>query len=319
MAGMWCVLPAEDATTLDVTLDAAARNARARGDRRTTDQLRADVLTALASQALATGRVGPPPARSCTCPGDRDPDSTRTSPHTKARCDARRCCGEPRDGAQAAGDQTSTHRPPDDGYRLGRIGGRRPQIRVTVPLGVLLPDAPTPHRGDDDPAGAWDPLVHAIDPTCVAELDGYGPLTPAVARALALGGTWTRLVTDPASGVVRDVGRTRYRPPSDLADLVRARDRTCVRPGCGVPAGTCDLDHSLAYHLGGPTAEENLGALCPTDHGMKTAGGYRVEQPSPGVFDFRLPTGHGYRREPDGSTTHLTTSIRASEDAPPPF
>lgn len=95
----------------------------------------------------------------------------------------------------------SVPQPPDHGYPLGRIGGRRPQIRVTVPLGVLLPEAPTPHRRDDDPAGVWDPLAHAIDPAQVAELDGYGPLTPAVARALALGGTWTGLVTDPASPI----------------------------------------------------------------------------------------------------------------------
>uniref|UniRef100_UPI002852BDF9 DUF222 domain-containing protein n=2 Tax=Actinomyces oris TaxID=544580 RepID=UPI002852BDF9 len=39
------------------------------------------------------------------------------------------------------------------------------------------------------------------------------------AWALAAGGTWRRLVTDPASGVVIDVGRTRYRPPAGLADL----------------------------------------------------------------------------------------------------
>ncbi|WP_309343985.1 DUF222 domain-containing protein, partial [Actinomyces oris] len=45
------------------------------------------------------------------------------------------------------------------------------------------------------------------------------------AWALAAGGTWRRLVTDPASGVVIDVGRSRYRPPAGLADLVRARDR----------------------------------------------------------------------------------------------
>ena len=38
------------------------------------------------------------------------------------------------------------------------------------------------------------------------------PVPAVVARALAAGGTWRRLVTDPVSGTVVDVGRTRYRP-----------------------------------------------------------------------------------------------------------
>jgi hypothetical protein len=139
----------------------------------------------------------------------------------------------------------------------------------------------------------------------VAALDGYGPISPDVARALALGGTWQRLVTDPRSGVVLDVGRRRYTPPPELARLVRARDRFCVRPGCGARAQSCDLDHTMPFHLGGPTALANLGPLCPGDHALKSQGGYRVEQPEPGVFEFHLPSGHSYRRELDASTTML--------------
>ncbi|TFH50888.1 HNH endonuclease, partial [Actinomyces viscosus] len=36
----------------------------------------------------------------------------------------------------------------------------------------------------------------------------------ATAWCLAAGGTWRRLVTDPLSGTVIDVGRSRYRPPA---------------------------------------------------------------------------------------------------------
>ena len=143
-------------------------------------------------------------------------------------------------------------------------------------------------------------------------LDGYGPITPDVARSLALGGTRTRLVTDPASGAVRDVGRTRYHPPADLADFVRMRDGTCTRPGCSAPSQRCDLDHTTPYHLGGHTAHWNLGALCPTDHALKTAGGVRVRQIRPGVFDFDMPSGHTYRRHADGSTTVRRTDQTGS-------
>jgi hypothetical protein len=50
------------------------------------------------------------------------------------------------------------------------------------------------------------------------ELDGFGPIPASVARRLAAGGTWRRILTDPATGRVLDYGRTRYRPPQDLID-----------------------------------------------------------------------------------------------------
>ena len=89
------------------------------------------------------------------------------------------------------------------------------------------------------------------------------------AWALAAGGTWRRLVTDPASGVVIDVGRTRYRPPAGLADLVRARDRACVFPTCQTPAERCDIDHLTAWSQGGTTSLDNLATLCEAHHRLK--------------------------------------------------
>ena len=163
----------------------------------------------------------------------------------------------------------------------------------------------------------------------VADLDGYGPITPDVARALALGGVWSRLVTDPASGTVTDVGRTRYHPPPELADLVRARDRTCTRPGFSARAQSCDLDHTVPYHLGGHTALWNLAALCSADHALKTAGGVRVHRDERGDLDFEMPSGHRYRRHADGTSTLLPrtgtrptgpeTETDQTDDDQPPF
>ena len=51
------------------------------------------------------------------------------------------------------------------------------------------------------------------------------PVPAMTAWALAAGGTWRRLVTDPVSGVVLDVGRTRYRPPIVPASSPPARFR----------------------------------------------------------------------------------------------
>jgi len=85
------------------------------------------------------------------------------------------------------------------------------------------------------------------------ELLGYGPIPAALARELAVGGGWRRLVADPVTGHLLDYGTSVYRPPQPLADFIDARDRTCRIPGCARPAPLCDHDHNLAFDKGGHT------------------------------------------------------------------
>ncbi len=170
--------------------------------------------------------------------------------------------------------------------------GPRADVRVTVSLATLL--------GLDEAPG---------------DLAGHGPIDAVTARALAAGGTWRRIVTDPMSGAVLDVGRSRYRPPADLAAHVVARDRTCARPGCTVPAAACDLDHTVAYDDGGNTAVENLGPLCRRDHLLKTHAGHRLDQDGPGRFVWTSATGERYRSVPgDGGAHHRLRRARTADD-----
>ncbi|MFB9956670.1 HNH endonuclease signature motif containing protein [Cellulomonas denverensis] len=155
-------------------------------------------------------------------------------------------------GADGDHHEGSAHRAPS-------VTRPRVEVRVTVPLSTLI-------GADDEPA----------------DMDGHGPIDATTARALAAGGVWRRLVTDPLSGAVLDVGRTRYRPPQELADHVIARDRTCARPGCTVPATACDLDHTIPFSDGGPTAATNLAPLCRRDHLLRTHAGHRIEQTAAG-------------------------------------
>ena len=216
-------------------------------------------------------------------------------------CAARAALAAPDDAASdAAGPDAAG--PDGPGTRRGEAfpgTARRTEIRVTVPLSTLmdLDDAP-------------------------AELAGYGPITAETARALARGGTWRRIVTDPLTGRVLDVGRTRYRPPADLITHVRARDTTCSRPGCSTRAESCDLDHTVEYHRhGGTTRHDNLGPLCPRDHAIKTDGGFHLTQVEPGVFEWTTPTGHRYRIEPGTDLPYeaLPRGIGPRDVGPPPF
>jgi len=126
------------------------------------------------------------------------------------------------------------------------------------------------------------------------------------AWALAAGGTWRRLVTDPASGTVVDVGRARYRPPAGLADLVRARDRACVFPTCQTPAERCDIDHLTAWSQGGTTSLDNLTTLCQAHHRLKHTPGWALTRDqAAGTLSWHTPDKTIYQRHPDGTITRL--------------
>jgi hypothetical protein len=165
-----------------------------------------------------------------------------------------------------------------DRLLTGRLDGNAPEtgraardvrIDVTVPITVLA--------GESDAPGL---------------LDGHGPIDAHLARELAFAedATWRRLLTEPMSGTVLDVGTTRYRPPAGLDRYVRLRDQTCRWPGCTVPAQQCDLDHTVAYP-DGPTSEDNLVALCRRHHRLKTFAGFTTEQQGDGRWQVSTPTG----------------------------
>ena len=149
----------------------------------------------------------------------------------------------------------------------------------------------------------------AASPAEVAEvrIGARSVAVPALtAWALAAGGTWRRLVTAPASGVVIDVGRTRYRPPAGLADLVRARDRACVFPTCQTPAERCDIDHLTAWSQGGTTSLDNLATLCEAHHRLKHTPGWALTRDqTTGTLSWHTPDKTVYQRHPNGTITRL--------------
>jgi hypothetical protein len=284
MAGLWAVLPADDAARIDATLEATARAARAVGDPRTLDQLRADTLTGLATgDALLAGRML---------------QATASTAHVAA-------LGVPDAAGDVGGLDLSRG---DGGPPLGRSapGIRVPKIRidVTVALSTLM--------GLDELPG---------------ELAGLGPIPAEQARALAAGGIWRRVVTDPLTGAVLDVGRTRYRPPAGLAEHVLARDGSCAAPGCSVPSHRCDLDHTTEYYgvpangspAPGTTSDDNLGPLSDRCHRLKTDGGFVLRQVQPGTFEWRTPGGMAYRVTPGqhGRTEKLAARRSGHPDEPP--
>jgi hypothetical protein len=79
-----------------------------------------------------------------------------------------------------------------------------------------------------------------------------------------------------------------------VAAFVRARDRTCVAPGCRRSATGCDLDHTVDWAAGGGSDTGNLGLLCRRHHRFKHAPGSDLIQFTPGSFGWTTPLGMQY-------------------------
>ena len=259
-------------------------------------------LTSLAPPGDPTGR-GDPRGGECF-EGPRHPKSSGASPGQNPTVTT------DLNGAASQGNGWSL--PTTSSRRsLPTTGGR------TLPgsSGRSLPE-PDPATPASQAAASFTaaPVSQAAASLCAAatgvaqvRIGARSTAVPALtAWALAAGGTWRRLVTGPTNGVVIDVGRTRYRPPAGLADLVRARDRACVFPTCQTPAERCDIDHLTAWSQGGTTSLNNLTTLCQAHHRLKHTPGWTLTRDqATGTLSWHTPDKTIYQRHPDGTITRL--------------
>ena len=195
---------------------------------------------------------------------------------------------------------------PNSRRGLSTAGGRSLSGSSGRSLPEPTPAAPTASLSTA-PVSQTAASLSAADGVAEVRIGARSVAVPALtAWALAAGGTWRRLVTDPASGVVIDAGRTRYRPPAGLADLVRARDRACVFPTCQTPACRCDIDHLTAWSQGGTTSLDNLATLCEAHHRLKHTPGWALTRDqASGILSWHTPDKTVYQRHPNGTITRL--------------
>jgi len=130
------------------------------------------------------------------------------------------------------------------------------------------------------------------------ELAGYGPVIADIARQVAeahRGGEWRFSITDPDTGLALHDGTTRRRPTAAQRRTVEARDRTCIFPGCRIPARRCDLDHRTRWSQHRSTCRAGLDALCRYHHNTVRHRIGWTHQPLPdGDHLWTSPLGHRY-------------------------
>lgn len=393
MASLYAVLPAVEATQLYRAVDAAARSAKAAGEQRTMDQLRADALAAMGSAAIESGWIGTAPVEMSTSvdPEAAEPERPRLT------------------FGQSPGRGADRH------MRVGHIGGASAHVRVVVPFSVLMDDprgrghalappglAPpveaeqgaattestsgaerTNRAGCGDVTGCrngaerrggallangaerrggaglangaeWSDgaactngadesgepdradipgaqrlagvparQLPIADQLTIPMLDGYGPIPAAVARALAAGSTWSRLVLDPIDRTILELSADTYRPPAGMARLVRAAQPYCASPACNVASDSCDLNHRIPHPVGA-TSVWNVDPECRRDHLLLTHAGWSCQQdPEPGGSrTWTTGTGHVYVQQLDGAVSLAPKpAVRPipSDDDPLPF
>ena len=303
-------LPPERVAQILERIGAIARTGKRQGDRRTVDQLMADVFCDL----LAGSGVGAVPAGPVSNPGPTGhPDIPEDEPVDEVPED---------DPVDVPVDEVPEDEP--DGGAVDESGtGAADPGPATAPAGSdgggVVP-LPGPRRG----------VIHLMAPLSTVvgisqepgELAGFGPVAADIVRQVIADNPqaqWRFSLFDDASGGLFAHGITQVRPDPPAvggrggfsaadAAYIRARDGTCRGPaGCSVSASDCEIDHTLARVDGGGHERGNGGCMCKREHMYKHRSGARLEQPEPGVFVWTTALGHTYevRPEPYFESTEL--------------
>jgi hypothetical protein len=116
----------------------------------------------------------------------------------------------------------------------------------------------------DDLAGG--PVTAAGRRFC--ETADGSPIAPTDMLLAAVCGRVRRVLYD-ADGEIADHGRSRRLFTGALRDAVIARSRSCIAPGCDLPAARCEIDHRRGWDDGGTTSIDNGDPLCDHDNRWK--------------------------------------------------
>ncbi|WP_240372266.1 HNH endonuclease signature motif containing protein [Brevibacterium zhoupengii] len=118
------------------------------------------------------------------------------------------------------------------------------------------------------------------------------PLPADMARRLAgYASTWTRILTDPATGTPLDAKAISYTIPNSVRQPLAAQWMNCTMPGCTRRAELTEVDHIIPFdhsspQSGGHTRFGNLHNLCKLHHQAKTDQKFSVRMTEPGRLEY---------------------------------
>jgi hypothetical protein len=130
-----------------------------------------------------------------------------------------------------------------------------------------------------------------------ADLAGYGPIAADITRQITrqLGeDIWDWTLHHPHTGMPLADGTTRRRPTTSQARKIRAKNGTCIAPGCRIPAVDCDIDHTRTWAETGITDTQHLAPLCRHDHTTRHHAGWTYQPHPNGDYQWTSPLGTTY-------------------------
>jgi Domain of unknown function (DUF222)/HNH endonuclease len=131
------------------------------------------------------------------------------------------------------------------------IGGAAPTVLVTVRAEDL----------DTGGAGYADGVESPLSPTTVTQLVCTGGI-----QKVTLGG----------NGCLLKLGSPERCFTTQQRRAITARDGGCLIPGCGIPAGWCEVHHVIPAANGGPTHTDNGVLLCWFHHRTIDTSGWAI-------------------------------------------
>ncbi|QQB16027.1 HNH endonuclease [Brevibacterium casei] len=142
------------------------------------------------------------------------------------------------------------------------------------------------------------PLMSLLDQSELPGTFSDGSPVPAdMARRVAGHcSTWSRILTDPATGTPVDAQAKSYYIPQTVRQTLIAQWQSCTVPGCRRRAESSEVDHIIPFdhddpEHGGLTVFGNLHPLCKSHHQAKTDRKYAVWMESAGLLRYRFAHG----------------------------
>jgi hypothetical protein len=121
-----------------------------------------------------------------------------------------------------------------------------------------------------------------------AHVDGTRQAVPvAAARHAGCAGVVQRVLLD-SGGRIERIGTEERVFNRHQRRAIALRDGGCVIPGCGIPAGWCEIHHVTEHAIGGPTHTDNGVLLCWFHHRHLDRDGWSIRM-NRGVPEVRAP------------------------------
>ena len=236
--------------------------------------------------------------------------------------------------AQAAGNRAhrdaeeadAAARADDDSTRTNdeAAAGDSHGTEVTTQIGLILPT----HGQWISAQAKMITTVPVLTLMGESELPGIfsdgSPVPAETARAIA--GectTWTRILTDRATGTPIDAKALTYHIPASVRLPLAAKWQSCSVPGCIRRAETSEVDHLIPFdhenpERGGTTTFRNTHPLCRPHHQGKTDRKYSVRMTTDGSVEYIFRHGVVTESAPPDQPVNVEHATLFDRYPPPP-